>query len=378
MKRIGILTHNYPINSYERKDAGIFVFDFAQELSNLVNVFVFCNGFGDKEKNSSKVPVTWYKWSKSNQKFGNWSILSPLSVLKFVKLLFVGKKETLEFCKKNKIDFNLAVWALPSGLYTFYAKKMLNIPYAIWCLGSDVNKYLKIPVIKKIVKDALRNADIVFANSYDLVNKLEKILDKKVHLLPAVTETKIDRIELLKLDKNSFNFLYVGRLESVKGPDILVNSIKILSKKDAKFKVNILGGGTMKDKLLKMANKNRLDKFIEFLGWADKKTVLSYMKYSDCLIITSRSESFPLVMIEAAKMGLPIISVDVGDCKNIINKYKIGFVAKENSPKYISLMMYKAIKKGHNIRALHKMKLRKFASDFSVENTVSEFIKKIK
>jgi len=82
--KIGILTHNYPINSKERKDAGIFIYDFCQELSKYAQVFVFCPDFGGKKEIYKKIPVTWFDWGGGNEKFGNWKLLIQYMFLSFL------------------------------------------------------------------------------------------------------------------------------------------------------------------------------------------------------------------------------------------------------------------------------------------------------
>ena len=74
--KILILTHNYPTHKKDRKDAGIFVADFKSKLSKKSRVFV-------KKISSDK-----------GEKFGEWSIANPLSVIRFVSMLFKKGYET--------------------------------------------------------------------------------------------------------------------------------------------------------------------------------------------------------------------------------------------------------------------------------------------
>lgn len=168
--KIGIFTHNFPENRDDRKDAGVFLRDFADELKRKHEVYI-------------------YK-PKLNDKLGNWSFFSPLSVYRFIKLILIGKKEAIDFAGKNELDYCLAAWAIPSGIFTFFIKKSLKIPYAVWCLGSDINLHARIPILRQIIKSVLKNADRVFANSMFLKNKIEKFSGRKCIFLPAVTNIK--------------------------------------------------------------------------------------------------------------------------------------------------------------------------------------------
>ena len=58
------------------------------------------------------------------------------------------------------------------------------------------------------------------------------------------------------------------------------------------------------------------------------------MRKFDVLICTSKYESLPLSIIEALNLGIPVISNNVGDVKNVINnkKFKCGFIINNQKP----------------------------------------------
>src|SRR5579859_748949 len=167
---IGVFTHNYPVNSTDRKDAGMFVHDFCHELVKHSKVVVFCPDFGGKKENYKKVPVKWMDWGGPKNKFGTWSFFSPISVFNFFRLMIVGCREAESFARKNKIEYSLACWTLPSSIYTLWLNIKLGIPYGVWILGSDVNIYAKFPIIRQLTIMALKKAQTRFANSYWFIN----------------------------------------------------------------------------------------------------------------------------------------------------------------------------------------------------------------
>lgn len=347
--KIGILTHNFPKNEDDRKDAGVFLRDFAMELGKKREVYI-------------------YK-PRLNDKLGSWHLFSPLSLLRFVKLVIKGRKEAVDFAIKNKLDYCLAAWAIPSGVFALGVKKAIHIPYAVWCLGSDINFYARIPVLKQIIKSVLKNADHVFANSLFLKVKVEALVGKKCTFLPAVTKMHGSRI-VRKSQNGIVKFLYVGRLERVKGIDILLNALSEVDKKYfGGWKLDVLGGG----KLMKNLKSNN---FIKFHNWADEEKVVKFMRASNCLIIPSRSESLPLVLLEAAQFDLPVIASDVGDCSYIIKKYNIGWVFKRGSVYSLTRRLEDFLEEGgkKEREAGGFLKLRR---DFSQEVSVRKFLSEI-
>lgn len=359
-----LLSHNYPKKRNDRRDAGIFVADFFDELSNKQNVFV---------QNIS---------SQTGEKFGEWSIFNPFSVTRFIKMLFVNSNKVNKYIITKKIDFVLAFWALPAGILAYINFLRNKTPYAIWCLGSDLNKYAKYPILRKLLILSLKNATVRYANSHALCNLGKKLTGRDFIFLPAVTKFKYD-IDISKnknnyLSNEFFKILFVGRLEKVKGVDILIDSIKIIKEKiKKKIIVNILGDGSQRDRLRRLCIKNNISDCVQFHGFADLNKVSNFMRNSDCLVISSRSESLPLVMIEAAKSNLPIIASDVGDCKLIINKYNVGMVFNSGNVVELGRELRHMINRKNN-KSVFRKGLMQMAKDFTPQKAVSIFVKQIK
>ncbi len=136
-----------------------------------------------------------------------------------------------------------------------------------------------------------------------------------------------EEIEKYKSDKNTFIMLYVGRLSYEKNIPLLLD---VYSKIDEKnVKLLIIGKDSSEEqnnfKLVKNYKRNNLI----YLG--AKENVQDHMKYANALLLTSRYEGLPLVVLEALSLGLPIISTPVGSLVKIIENTKNGFVSDEIS-----------------------------------------------
>lgn len=369
--RIAIFTHNYPLTSKDRKDAGIFLYDFAHEIAKKHKVFIFCPDFkGEKEKYLD-VPVTWFEWGGGKEKFGDWKIFDPKTYYKLAKLVLAGQKNALEFVKKNKIDYILAAWSFPSGIFAQYASQRTGVPYSTWSLGSDINVYAKLPVSKQWLQNILARAQNRFANSYLLCDNVKLLSKKDCVFMPAITNFGKFNIEKIKIDKSKINFLYVGRLEKIKGPDILLQACKILRKSKLRFELHVLGDGKLKPKF----EANKFDN-VHFYGNSDKSRIAGFMQVCDYLIIPSRNESLPLVFLEAAKMGLPIIATQVGDCRRLVEKYKVGYSVVPNNPQKLAEVMVEAAKERNKQQFLPGLK--KIAREFVQSEAVKILLKSVK
>ncbi|MFX0200706.1 MAG: glycosyltransferase [Candidatus Hodarchaeota archaeon] len=106
-------------------------------------------------------------------------------------------------------------------------------------------------------------------------------------------------------------------LESTKNYILFANDPKIIVKRFqlAKKAVDILCNDFKKCELLTIFGKRR-------------EEVCLYMNASDCLVLTSFHEGSPNVIKEAMACNLPIVSVDVGDVKEIINGTENCYISK--------------------------------------------------
>lgn len=373
---VGIITHNYPLYQGQSKDAGKFIYNFAQTLSFKVGkVFVLCPNFKGKKEKYKNVPVTWFKWRGGGSKLGSLTWWSPTGWWMILDLLINGQRATADFVKQNSIDYLIVFWNFPGGVFAWYANRKLGIPYLTWALGSDIFVYGKLPIIKQLINLVLTRATYSFGNSFNICRTIVKEFGKKSLFLPTANSLALKENLIPKLNKLKFNFLYVGRMESVKGPDILIDAVTILNQKRNDFHIFMIGEGSMESLLKDEVSKRNLSELISILGYIeDQKVVNGYFLNTDCLVIPSRSESFPLVITEALQAGLPMIGSSVGDMPFFIPKHGLGFVFKKEDPKGLAKIMDKTIERGKDIRKNKKTYMKKLAGAFNINNIADSLI----
>ena len=115
-------------------------------------------------------------------------------------------------------------------------------------------------------------------------------------------EETIDEIKALAKGKKILGS--VSTVTTIKGLDQVVRLMK--EKKDWVY-VHI-GGGEMQD-LIDLMSKNGVSNRCHFLGF--KKDAWKYIHAFDVFTLPSRTEGFPLVLIEAAQMGMPILASNI-------------------------------------------------------------------
>ncbi len=96
----------------------------------------------------------------------------------------------------------------------------------------------------------------------------------------------------------------VGRLSHEKGFDLLIDAIALCG--DARLRVSILGEGALESKLRGLADARGIAEKIRFLGF--QRNPYPYMVRADALVLSSRFEGFPNVILEALACGTPVIA----------------------------------------------------------------------
>lgn len=108
--------------------------------------------------------------------------------------------------------------------------------------------------------------------------------------------------------KDGFRIISVGRLTSIKRFDKLIDAFDIICKSIPNWHVDIFGDGSDKDILNSHISELGLDNRV--IIHPATNDIYTEMKKSQFLVMTSESEGFPLVLIEAMACGIPCISFD--------------------------------------------------------------------
>jgi len=116
-------------------------------------------------------------------------------------------------------------------------------------------------------------------------------------------------------EKTLKNLSFVGRLSSEKNPSDFID----ISKCYNNLKFNIFGNGELNELIPKRKN-------LFFYGYVSNQEII--WKHTDVLLITSKYEGLPYVLIEAMSRGLIVISYKVGEIPNIIENGKNGFLVE--------------------------------------------------
>lgn len=139
-------------------------------------------------------------------------------------------------------------------------------------------------------------------------------------------ETKLNLRRELKIDKNDFVFLFVGRVVKDKGINELVEAFNSLHSKNPNAHLVIVGNFERELDPLKPETENLIDTHSNIHAVGYKTNVIDYFAMADVLTFPSYREGFPNVVMQAASMQLNCIVSDINGCNEIIEDGKNGWI----------------------------------------------------
>ncbi|HQL67338.1 MAG TPA: glycosyltransferase [Caldisericia bacterium] len=280
------------------------------------------------------------------------------------KYNFLGTIKIIKLIRKNNYEL-VHVHLFPAALFiaisSFFVNK--NIKF-IFTEHSVENRRRKYKIFKFI-------DFFIYSRFHKIICVSEKVKESLIKWIPQIESKSIVIKNGVPVSNNIINqkkiydLLYVGRLEKMKGLDKLFESIKIIKNKYINnIKIAIVGDGSEKNFLLNLSKNLRIKENITFIN--PTYNIDDIMKKSKILVLPSRYEGLPMVILEAMSNKLPVISTQVGGISElIIDKFNgilinsddvvglsnsiIELLSNKNLYDFISKNAYEIINKEYNI-----------------------------
>lgn len=161
--------------------------------------------------------------------------------------------------------------------------------------------------IRPYMRSVLSGLDAITAVSPAAVLHVQDMLSKEINYIPnGIAEDYKMKSNASKRD--SATILFVGRLEKRKGAKYLIDAFELVAQEIPEAKCVIAGDGQLRKTLERYAKDRGIDN-VSFVGYIDDKKKKELM--SSCSVYTSPAiygESFGIVLLEAMKLGAPIVA----------------------------------------------------------------------
>jgi glycosyltransferase involved in cell wall biosynthesis len=177
-----------------------------------------------------------------------------------------------------------------------------------------------------------RSFSAVVAVSRAIANRLQSsgVRSELVHTIPnAVDEnsrvaSRVEARKSLRLADNAFVIGWVGRVSREKGADVLIEALPRVNKP---FKAIFIGDGPERAILEKRAELLGVGSMVHWAGvLPDAASIFSAF---DSFVLSSRTEGIPIVLLEAMRANVPIVSTKVGGVPEMLDQSEALLVDAE-------------------------------------------------
>ena len=169
-------------------------------------------------------------------------------------------------------------------------------------------------------------------DKYIVLTKSDKQKMKETFNIDATCIYNIKSFNCMKKSNLlSHQFISVGRMDKVKGFDLLIEAYNEFYKNNpaSDWKLVIIGDGDERECLEKLIKAYNLEKRVFLPGYSNN--VIGYYLNSSIYIMSSRWEGFPMVLSECMELGLPIVSFDIDVMKEFISNGNDGILVEKGN-----------------------------------------------
>ncbi len=210
-----------------------------------------------------------------------------------------------------------------------------------------VNKGRALGTLASLIENyVIKNADVVVTRNASLKNELQLRGAKRIVVIPLTFDEDVFRpgIDFTELKekygiRDEKILMSVGRLHPVKRLDLLLRAVQQL---DQRYKLFIVGTGTLENELKEMAESLGVSDRVLFTGAVPYSEVPKYMNMADLMVMTSSIEGQPRVLIEAMSCGTPAVGTNVFGIRDTIEEGVTGYLASDD-PSDIAEKISKAL-----------------------------------
>lgn len=127
--------------------------------------------------------------------------------------------------------------------------------------------------------------------------------------------------------------LFVGRLDPIKAPELMVDSFAELARMSSQpVRLIVCGDGPERPAVLTLAAERGVADRTHVVGDQPREIVARLMAAADVLLVTSEAEGGgPRVVLEALGSGLPVVSTVVGEVRRSVTSGRNGWLAEERT-----------------------------------------------
>lgn len=265
---------------------------------------------------------------------------------------------------------------LYAGAAALEIRRRFGIPYV---LTEHSSAYARGQLGKKqlsVARSAFGNADVRSAVSTSLGVELTRQLGSAgVQPIYNMVASLFERSPLpstARVGPDRFGFLNVANLDENKDHATLLRAFARAFQDSPNVTLRVGGGGPLLETLQAQATTLGIQEQVSFLGMLTREEVLREMSSCQAFVLSSRVETFGLVLAEAMALGLPVVATDSGGPRDIVTE-ATGTIVPVGDVAALALAMseVRAARASYSPERIRASCLSRFGEDAFVANLTS-------
>jgi L-malate glycosyltransferase len=252
-------------------------------------------------------------------------------------------------------------------------KKKYKIPYVITEHSTAFARKIITSYENILARKAYTDSNRNIAVSQEFAKLLSNTYGHSFSYIPNVVNTTYFRPVQNKKTNKKIRLLNLGNLEVKKQQNLLLQCFQRVVKEYPLAELVIGGSGPEEGRLKNHCSLLGLETHVLFLGKLDRQEVLKEMQKCDIFVLSSKIETFGVVLIEAMACGIPVVSTCSGGPESIIIDEKYGILT-ENSSDSLFVGIVKAITNKANFNS---DEIRSYVEEYFSERAISVKLKKV-
>jgi glycosyltransferase involved in cell wall biosynthesis len=175
-----------------------------------------------------------------------------------------------------------------------------------------------------------RYFDSVIAHS-ETASKIRKRTNCEVTEINPGVDTSAFTVDGPKIKSNGLTVLFVGRFVPAKNIPLLLEAFAEVLKKVPDSKLILVGDGPLKEKIVSKVDSLGISESVQMPGYIKNDQLPQFYRTADVFALTSRHESFGMVLLEAMSCGTPVVASQVGAVPELISDNKTGLSYPEGN-----------------------------------------------
>jgi len=257
-----------------------------------------------------------------------------------------------QIIKKHRINL-IVTHDYKANIYSYLAARNLNIFHLPYFHGyTSESKRMKL--YNFLDRQILKRVNKIITVSERSKNLLESFGINKTKI--AVVPNAIDKSTISshpvepKSENGTINMIAAGRFSHEKGFDYLLDAISLIKKQAPDFKLHLYGRGPEEANLRQQTENLALTDIIDFCGFVDN--ILPVLSKMDILVLSSRSEGMPVIILEAWSQAVGVLATSVGGVPELITSDKYGIVVEPRNVRQLADKLLWALNNINKIKEL--------------------------